>query len=70
MVIIGSRQRFFGCCSTPSTYAGGTPRQSRTTASNQREYIKEYKFGGLSQENSGIGLPFHNGGQRNEEMTD
>lgn len=50
MVIIGSRLLFFGCCPAPSTYAGSTPRHSRTTASNQTEYLKEHKFGGLSQE--------------------
>lgn len=50
MVIIGSRLLFLGCSPTPSTYAGSTPRHSRTTASNLTGYIKEYTFGGLSQE--------------------
>lgn len=50
MVIAGSRLLFLGCCPIPSTYAGSTPRHSRTTASNQIEYLREHKFGGLSQE--------------------
>lgn len=50
MVITGSRLLFLRCCPTPSTYAGSTSRHSRTTASNQIEYLREHKFGGLSQE--------------------